>query len=149
MSEKEKVHAFFADNKAMIEIASCESGLRQTTDSGSVLRGGLNNSMIGVFQLHEKYHRSTAESLGFDIDTIEGNLSYAKHLYEKEGLTPWKSCIQAVTEITTTKPTEKVLISKNEQKDLIVQIESLQRKLLLLKIQLLTQRYELLKKQIR
>jgi hypothetical protein len=144
-SEKDQVHAFFADNPAMVEIAHCESGTRQTTDSGSVLRGGLNNNMIGVFQLHEKYHRVPAQALGFDIDTLEGNLAYAKHLYAKEGLTPWKSCLHSVTSTQLPKPAESTTIFTDTREALIAQIEYLERKILLLKIELLTKQYELLK----
>ncbi len=82
---------FFPDTPAMVDVARCESGLRHTTASGSVLRGGLGNNMVGVFQLYDKYHRDAAHVLGYDIDTLLGNIAYARELYRAQGLTPWNS----------------------------------------------------------
>lgn len=42
-------------------------------------------------QINELYHLETAEKLGLDIYTIEGNVAYAKHLYEEQGAKPWMS----------------------------------------------------------
>jgi hypothetical protein len=85
------VRHFFPNEPVMVEIARCESGLRQYTASGSVLRGGWSNKMIGLFQLHETYHRSAALRMGYNIDTLLGNLAYARELYRSEGTTPWNS----------------------------------------------------------
>jgi len=81
----------FPDTPAMVEVARCESGLRHYMQNGSVLRGGLGGKMIGLFQLHETYHRATARAMGLNIDTLAGNVLYAKHLYAQEGLAPWRS----------------------------------------------------------
>lgn len=75
----------------MVAVARCESDLRQWAPGGAVLRGGLGGQMIGLFQLHERYHRDAAYALGLDIDTLLGNVLYARHLYSSEGLTPWRS----------------------------------------------------------
>jgi hypothetical protein len=80
---------YFADAPDMVGVAECESGFRQYNQDGSVLRGGYGGSMIGLFQLHEKYHRPAAEAMGLDIDSLFGNIAYAKHLYQTEGLDPW------------------------------------------------------------
>ena len=93
-SEK-RVREYFKDIPVMIEIARCESKFRQFTDAGNVLRGGDSGGMVGVFQFFESIHAAPAKALGFDITTLEGNLSYAKHTYQNEGTTPWnpaKSC---------------------------------------------------------
>ncbi len=76
----------------MVQIARCESNFRQYTDSGKPFRGGANGGMVGVFQLYEKVHTAGAHALGFDITTLEGNIGYARHIYEQEGTTPWASC---------------------------------------------------------
>jgi hypothetical protein len=81
-----RVREFFKDTPTMIEVARCESKFRQFTDSGNPLR---SNGMIGVFQFYESIHAPGAKALGFDLATLTGNLGYAKHVYETEGLTPW------------------------------------------------------------
>jgi peptidoglycan hydrolase-like protein with peptidoglycan-binding domain len=75
----------------MISIASCESGFRQFEGNGSPLYGGTDNEMIGVFQLDEPIHYSTALALGFDITTLAGNMGYARYLYGEDGTDPWIS----------------------------------------------------------
>ena len=89
---EKRVREYFADAPAMIQIARCESGFRQYTDSGKPFRGGAGGGMVGVFQLYEKLHTAGAHALGFDITTLEGNLGYTRHMYTQEGTTPWASC---------------------------------------------------------
>ena len=89
---EKRVREYFADAPAMIQIARCESGFRQYTDSGKPFRGGAGGGMVGVFQLYEKLHTAGAHALGFDITTLEGNLGYTRHMYKQEGTTPWASC---------------------------------------------------------
>ena len=87
-SEK-RVREFFKDTPVMIEIARCESNFRQFTDAGNVLRGGDSGGMVGVFQFFESIHATPAKALGYDITTLEGNLGYAKHVYDQQGTVPW------------------------------------------------------------
>lgn len=97
-----QVRAAFADVPVMIAIAQCESGFRQFGPSGTVLRGG-NGTVLGIFQLSES-HTAKALSLGYDIQTIEGNIAYARSLYERQGTTPWMAafpCWNAATNFTT------------------------------------------------
>ena len=49
--------------------------------------------MIGIFQIHETVHADFAQSLGIDIYTTEGNLAYARYLYDKSKTYPWISSI--------------------------------------------------------
>jgi hypothetical protein len=42
-----------------------------------------------VMQINEKYHLETSRELGFNIHTLEGNMAYARYLYEKQGARPW------------------------------------------------------------
>jgi hypothetical protein len=88
---EESVREYFADIPVMIEIARCESKFRQFADSGNVLRGGVGRQMVGVYQFFDRYHESPAHDLGFDIETLEGNLEYARYTYEREGTDPWNS----------------------------------------------------------
>jgi hypothetical protein len=89
------VQEYFADVPVMANIAECESHYRQYNTEGDVFRGKENHKDVGVMQINEHYHLDTAEKLGFDIYTIEGNTAYARYLFEREGTTPWdssKSC---------------------------------------------------------
>lgn len=70
-------------------IGRCESGNRQFTSTGEVLRGRVNSKDIGKYQINEYYHLETAKKLGLDIYTEEGNTEYALYLYEHQGTAPW------------------------------------------------------------
>lgn len=85
------VRTYFAETPVMIEIARCESKFRQYADSGNPLYGGYGGKMVGVFQVYSDIHASFARSLGMDIETLDGNMQYAKYLYEREGTKPWIS----------------------------------------------------------
>ena len=85
-----RVRAYFADAPIMISIAKCESEFRQFGASGA-LHGGAGRAMVGVFQVHSDVHADFALSKGMDIYTLEGNLAYARYLYEREGTRPWLS----------------------------------------------------------
>jgi hypothetical protein len=103
-SVEARVREYFADIPVMIAIAKCESGFRQFDSAGNVLDGGAG-SMMGVFQIHEHSHHAAADALGLDFHTIEGNLAYARHLYEREGTGPWISAHSCWSrEFSDTKP---------------------------------------------
>lgn len=82
----------FAQNPEMIEVAKCESGFRQFNNNGTPLKG--SGLYIGVFQIDEKIHADYAKNLGMDIYTLEGNVAYAKYLFEKSGTRPWSGCVR-------------------------------------------------------
>lgn len=83
------VREYFAETPILAEIAKCESHFRQTDSNGDVMRGKRNRYDVGVMQINELYHLDTAIKLDIDIHTLEGNLAYAKYLYEKQGARPW------------------------------------------------------------
>ena len=85
-----RVEAYFVDVPVMSSIAKCESNFRQF-DAAGALSGGAQGGMVGVFQINTAIHKSAALALGMDITTLEGNLAYARHLYEQEGTAPWNS----------------------------------------------------------
>lgn len=87
---KEKVEEYFADIPVLIDVAYCESRFSQFNSDGSVKRGMVNPADVGVMQINEKYHLETAQKLGLNIHTLEGNMAYGRYLYEREGTTPWK-----------------------------------------------------------
>ena len=86
---EEKVTQYFAETPILVDIARCESRFRHTDKQGNVLRGEITPADVGVMQINEKYHLETSKKLGYDIHTLEGNLAYAKYLYEKQGARPW------------------------------------------------------------
>ncbi len=85
------VRQYFADTPVMIEVARCESHFKQFDKDGSIHRGVVNDQDLGVMQINEHYHGDTAKKLGLDLYTIQGNVAYAKYLYNKEGVQPWSS----------------------------------------------------------
>lgn len=85
------VREYFKDDPILAEIAKCESTFRQYTSTGEVIKGKVNKSDVGVMQINKYYHLKQAEKLGHDLHTSEGNMAYAKFLYDKEGTKPWNA----------------------------------------------------------
>lgn len=87
------------DDALLKHICSCESGDGQGSvnhyeaDGVTPLVGRSTPARlgqdIGMCQINTMYHQDTAESLGYDIYTPEGNWGYAKHLLETQGTQPW------------------------------------------------------------
>ena len=106
VSTEAYVRDYFADAPILAEIARCESTFRQFGSSGNVIRGKVNKGDIGVMQINEYYHGDNAAKLGFDIYTLDGNLGYAKYLYQKYGNDPWSSsskCWKQTASVGSTK----------------------------------------------
>lgn len=76
------VETEFGVGHVMVEIARCESSLRQY-EGGKVLMGGGGGNYIGIFQIGRQWVNKAA-SLGFDVYTPEGNVGFAKWLYNAE-----------------------------------------------------------------
>ena len=76
--------------EVLLEIARCESGNKQFTSSGSIIRGYANPNDIGRWQISWTYHSSTIQKMGLDIMTEEGNRDYAYWLYKTQGTKPWR-----------------------------------------------------------
>lgn len=88
---EQRVREYFAEDPIMIKVAWCESKFRHFERDGSVVRGDINRSDIGVMQVNEYYHGKTADALGLDLHKLEDNLAYARYLYTREGTRPWNS----------------------------------------------------------
>lgn len=114
-----RVRQYFADVPAMILIAKCESGFRQFTNDGQVLRSR-TGLYLGVFQVDEKLHTDWAKSLGMDIYTLDGNLAYARHLYQSSGTRPWPSC--ALSTATAALKIDLKLDDSNSQVKILQQL---------------------------
>lgn len=81
----------FADRPILVDIARCESNFQQFDKDGKLIRGRVDNADVGVMQINERYHADMAKKLGIDIYTVEGNVHYAKHLYDELGSKPWNA----------------------------------------------------------
>jgi hypothetical protein len=86
---KEIVTEYFSDTPVLADVAYCESRFTHFNTDGSVLRGRVNRADVGVMQINEKYHAATAVKLGIDLYTLEGNMAYARYLYDTQGTRPW------------------------------------------------------------
>lgn len=91
MSTEQYVRNFFKDTPVMIEIAYCESRFRQLDNEGNPIKNHAGSSATGVMQIMASIHEEDAKKLGMDINTLEGNVRFAKHLYEKFGTKPWEA----------------------------------------------------------
>ena len=87
---RQQVEEYFADIPMLVRVAECESRFRQYTNDGEVFRGVVPAD-VGVMQINERYWGDTADKIGIDLYTTKGNMQYARYLYLKEGLRPWKS----------------------------------------------------------
>lgn len=85
------VKTYYAKTPVLAKISQCESQFRQFASDGSVLRGREVRQDVGVMQINETYHKATAQKLGYNIYTLDGNLAYAQYLYDREGSQPWSA----------------------------------------------------------
>ena len=120
-STEAQVRTYFWDLPVMSAIARCESEFTQFNPSGTVLHGGYKKSMIGIYQI-APMHISEATSLGLDINTIAGNMAYARHLYDVNGTSPWldsKWCWQKLPDATAVVDTDTKIAMIQKQIDSI------------------------------
>lgn len=88
---EEVVEESFIDTPILAKIAFCESRNKQFDANGNILRGVQNPKDVGVMQINEDFHLKDSKDLNLDIHTLEGNIAYAKYLYEQRGVKPWSS----------------------------------------------------------
>jgi len=81
----EKAKQYGVNVELAKEIARCESGFRQFSEDGSVLKGKINPQDIGIFQINVKYHLDESKKLGYDIYSVDGNIEYAMVLLSEQG----------------------------------------------------------------
>ncbi|MGH7141040.1 MAG: hypothetical protein ACREGH_00185 [Minisyncoccia bacterium] len=88
-SIKAAVENYFSDLPIMVDIASCESNFHQDDLSGGLLISATDD--LGVMQINRDAHADEARALGYDLSTLEGNMEFARYLYDREGTAPWLS----------------------------------------------------------
>lgn len=81
----------FPDVPIMLKVAACESGSRQFKKDGTVVKNKETED-YGILQISYQ-HIEEAKALGYDIFTLEGNIDYARVLYNRSGLSPWLSSL--------------------------------------------------------
>lgn len=88
-SIREYIKKEFPDAPIMVDVASCESRFRQFKSDGSIYLGKENPLDTGVFQINQYYHLEESKKLGMDIFTLEGNVAFARILYDRNGTRDW------------------------------------------------------------
>jgi hypothetical protein len=79
----------------LVPICACESVgnpnaiPQQFNKDGSVIKGKINPSDIGMCQINLRYWGQKAIDLGFDIYTEQGNIKMANWIYDHQGTSPW------------------------------------------------------------
>lgn len=84
----EKVRQAFLDAPIMLEVARCESQYKITAHNTTLNKDGTTDG--GIFQLNSVHDEELA-ALGLDKFDPEDNIKFARILYDRSGLQPWKS----------------------------------------------------------
>lgn len=84
---KRLIAEYFGDQyDTAVRTFSCESGLRQWKNDGSVLRGIVTPADTGVTQINTDYWGDDAEVLGLDYENnIRHNVKMARYIYDNHG----------------------------------------------------------------
>lgn len=77
----------FPEAPIMVEVARCESQFKATAHNTTLNTDGTTDG--GVFQLNT-VHDKELETLGLDKWKVEDNIAFARILYDRGGLQPWK-----------------------------------------------------------
>lgn len=82
---------------ALVPVCGCESAgssskaPAQFNADGSVVHGRVHATDVGACQINADVWRTKALSMGYDIDTWDGNVQMANYIYRVNGLKPWSS----------------------------------------------------------
>lgn len=74
------------DGDRMIQILTCESGMKQFADSGKVIRSPTSD--IGISQINQVWWDKAIE-LGYDINKTVDNLEMARYIWGIQGFKAW------------------------------------------------------------
>jgi hypothetical protein len=111
---EEYVRDYYVDVPVLADIASCESHFRQFDNNGNVVKNP-DSTAIGIMQIMSSIHSEYADKLGIDIRTVQGNLAYARYLYDEKGTVPWnasKACWSKKGHVAV--PTQKAVVAVNK-----------------------------------
>lgn len=86
---EELIAEFFPNNtKTMTAIAKCESGLVHKV-KGKLLPNKDGGTASGSFQVLMRIHKSEMIKMGLNPLNDDDYMTYVKHLYQTQGLSPW------------------------------------------------------------
>ena len=95
---EEEVEKSVFDNNTLFQICRCESDIfgrgeptQYELDGTTILTGRIDSADTGACQINKRYHLKDSIALGYDIDTLQGNWDYAKHLLNTQGTRPWNA----------------------------------------------------------
>lgn len=78
----QKIRETFPEQpETMLKIAKCESNFNYKIVSPT--------NDHGLFQINQAAHGKRLKELGIDPLTVDGNLQYARMLYDERGTQPW------------------------------------------------------------
>lgn len=77
------------NSRIMLDIAACESGFVQFTESGSVLMGAKHPPDRGIFQINTLVWNEVSDLTGYDWRTVEGNIELAMLIASEYGYKQW------------------------------------------------------------
>jgi hypothetical protein len=89
-TEQEVIQCELKDYPVLLKICKCESGCRHTI-KGKVIKGKVHPADSGLMQINTEAHADVLKKMNLDADKLEDNIAFAKFLYERDGLKPWKS----------------------------------------------------------
>jgi hypothetical protein len=85
---KDLVIGEFPSDTIMWSVVACETGFRHSNADGSVIVNS-GSSATGLTQIMKSIHGADATKLGYNIDSVAGNISYAKMLRTRNGYLDW------------------------------------------------------------
>lgn len=80
-----KVLEAFPDAPIMLKVMKCEGGY--DIDAYNPTNGSGDK---GLFQVSTLHHGKRVKALGLDMNNPADNITYARILYDEQGLEPWK-----------------------------------------------------------
>lgn len=80
---------FGTSTPELLKVAFCESSLQQFDKNGNPLLSKTDD--IGVFQISAPNHALEAEKMNINLNTLDGNVKFAKWLYDTQGIGAWDS----------------------------------------------------------
>ncbi len=90
LDKARQIRALFPDAPIMVRVAMCESGLVHM-ENGDLKRGYADGLDVGVFQVRLPAHGQEMRRRGLSPYRLDEYLAYVRHLFDTQGLKPWKS----------------------------------------------------------
>jgi hypothetical protein len=77
------IQRYFPENHQILtKIAFCESSFNVNAVNKNIKNGEVWSRDWGLFQINDHYHLDNANKMGLNILSAEGNVKYARYLYD-------------------------------------------------------------------